>query len=158
MWTASNTSHQSYNLKINLEESIQSSIDTIYSLLASEQMAFKEFTEENLNMGFIWPTSSLYGVLVLFIKKKDSSLCLCVNFHSLNCITKKNCYLLLLISDLLNLPCKVLIYTKIDLYYAYHLVQIANDDEWKTTFRIYYRSFEWFIMSFNLTNAMVVFK
>ena len=56
---------------------------------------------KNLNIGFIWPTFSLYNAPVLFIKKKDSSLCLCIDFHSFNHISKKNCYPLLLISDLL---------------------------------------------------------
>ena len=70
------------------------------------------------------PTSSLYKVSILFVKKKDGSLCLCVNFCSLNHITKKNCYPLLLISNLLDSPYKVYIYTKIDLYHTYYLVCI----------------------------------
>ena len=78
----------------------------MYSLLASEQEALKEFIEENLNTGFIQPTSSLHVILVLFVKKKDSSLCLCIDFHSLNHISKKGYYLLLPISDLLDLSCK----------------------------------------------------
>ena len=98
--------HCPYNLKINLEEGAQSPVSPIYSLSASEQEALKEFIEENLNMGFIQPTSSPHGAPVLFVKKKDGSLCLCVNFCGLNCISKKNCYSLLLISDLLDLPHK----------------------------------------------------
>ena len=82
------------------------------------------------------------NTLVLFVKKKDSSLCLCIDFHGLNCIFKKDCYLLLFISDLLDLPCKAQIYSKIDLHHAYHLVCITNGDEWKTTFRTHYGSFE----------------
>ena len=69
-----------------------------------------------------------------FIKKKDSSLCLCVNFHGLNHIMKKDCYPLPLISNLLDAPIKPRIYTKINLRHAYHLVQIAEGDEAKTTF------------------------
>jgi len=100
------TSHCSYNLKINLEEGAQPPIGPIYSFLASKQEALKEFIKENLNMYFIQLTSSLHGVLVLFVKKKDGSLCLYVNFHGLNHISKKDHYPLLLISDLLDLPCK----------------------------------------------------
>jgi len=80
-------------------------------------------------MSFIQLTSSLYSALVLFVKKKDSLLCLYVNFHSLNCISKKYYYLLLLISDLLDLSCKAQVYTKIDLCYAYYLVCITNSDK-----------------------------
>ena len=134
--------HRPYDLKINLEEGAQPLVGPIYSLSASEQEALKKFIEENLNTGFIQPTSSLYSAPVLFIKKKDSSLCLCVDFCSLNCISKKDCYLLLLISDLLDSPCKAWVYSKIDLHHAYHLVCIANGDEWKTAFRTCYRSFE----------------
>jgi len=78
----------------------------MYSLSASEQETFKEFIEENLNTGFIWPTSSPHGIPVLFIKKKDGLLHLYVNFCDLNHISKKNCYLLLLISNLLDSSCK----------------------------------------------------
>jgi len=82
--------HHPYDFKINLEESAQPPVGSIYSLSASKQEALKEFIEENLNMGFIQLTSSPHGAPVLFIKKKDSSLCLCVDFHGLNCISKKD--------------------------------------------------------------------
>jgi len=131
-----------YNLKINLEEGAQPPVSPIYSLLASEQKALKEFIEENLNMSFIQPTSSPHGIPILFVKKKDGSLCLCVDFCGLNCISKKNYYLLLLISNLLNSPCKAWVYSKINLRYAYHLVRITNSDEWKTAFRTHYGLFK----------------
>ena len=134
--------HCSYNLKINLKEGAQLLVGPIYSLLVSKQKALKKFIEENLNTDFIQPTSSLHGTLVLFVKKKDGSLCLCVNFCGLNYISKKDYYLLLLISDLLDLPCKARVYSKINLHHAYHLVCIADSDEWKTAFRICCRSFE----------------
>ena len=134
--------HHPYDLKINLEESAQPLVGSIYSLSASEQEALKEFIEENLNTGFIQPTSSLYGVPVLFIKKKDGSLHLCVNFHGLNHISKKDRYPLLLISDLLDSPRKAQVYSKIDLHHVYHLVHITNGDKWKTAFRTRYGSFK----------------
>jgi len=95
------TSHCSYNLQINLEEGAQPPVGPIYSLSTSEQEALKKFIEKNLNMDFIQPISSPHSALVLFIKKKDGSLCLCIDFCSLNHISKKNCYPLLLISNLL---------------------------------------------------------
>jgi len=150
-------SHHSYDLKINLEEGAQPLVGPIYSLLASEQEVLKEFIEENLNTGFIQPTSSLHGTLVLFIKK-DGLLYLCVDFHGLNHIFKKDQYPLLLISDLLDSPCKAQVYSKIDLCYAYHLVCITDGDEWKTTFRTCYRLFEWSVMPFSLTNTSAAFQ
>ena len=109
-------------------------------------------------MGFIWPTPSLHGTPVLFVKKRDGSLCLCVNFHGLNRISKKDYYLLLLISDLLDSPRKARVYSKINLCHAYHLVHIADGDEWKTAFRTRYGSFEWSVMLFGLTNAPMAFQ
>ena len=97
------TPHRPYDLKINLKEGAQSPVGPIYSLSASKQEALKEFIEENLNTGFIQPTSSPHGALVLFIKKKDGSLHLCIDFHGLNYILKKDRYPLPLISDLLDL-------------------------------------------------------
>jgi len=150
--------HCSYDLKINLEEGAQSLVGPIYSLSASEQEALKEFIEENLNTDFIRLTSSPHGAPVLFVKKKDGSLCLCVDFRGLNRISKKDCYPLPLISDLLDSPRKAQIYSKIDLCHAYYLVCIANGDEWKTAFRTHYRSFEWSVMPFGLTNAPMAFQ
>ena len=134
--------HHPYDFKINLEEGAQPLVGPIYSLSALEQEALKKFIEENLNIGFIRPTSSPYGTPVLFVKKKDGSLCLCVDFCGLNHISKKNHYLLPLISDLLDSPHKAWVYSKIDLHHTYHLVHIADGDEWKTAFRTHYGSFE----------------
>jgi len=141
-----------------LEEDAQPPVSSIYSLSASEQEALKEFIEENLNMGFIQPTLSPHGALVLFIKKKDGSLHLCVDFCSLNHISKKDYYPLPLISDLLNSPRKARVYSKIDLHYTYHLVHIANGDKWKTAFRICYKLFKWSVMPFGLTNTSMAFQ
>jgi len=123
------TPHCSYDLKINMEEGAQPLVGPIYSLSASKQEALKEFIEENLNMGFIQPTSFLHGILVLFIKKKDGSLCFCINFHDLNYISKKDRYSLPLISNLLDSPHRAQVYSKIDLCHAYYLVCIVSRDE-----------------------------
>ena len=98
--------HCPYDLKINLEEDAQPPVGPIYSLSVSKQKTLKKFIEKNFNTGFIQPTFFLYGILVLFIKKKDGLLYLCVDFCILNHIYKKNYYPLLLIFDLLNLSCK----------------------------------------------------
>ena len=78
-----------------------------------------------------WSSSSV-------IQKKDGSLCLCVDFHSLNKIMKKDCYPLPCISNLLNSPCKTRFYSKINLCHVYHLVHIHEGDEWKTAFHTHY--------------------
>jgi hypothetical protein len=150
--------HRPYDLKINLEEGASPPIGTIYPLSQTELEALRGFLDEHLNMGFIRPTRSSFGAPVLFIKKKDGSLRLCVDFRGLNKITKKDRYPLPLISDLLDTSQKGRIYTKIDLRHAYHLVRIAKGDEWKTAFRTRYGSYEWCVMPFGLTNAPAAFQ
>ena len=109
------TPHRPYNLRINLEKDSHPPVGTIYSLSKFEQETLKEFINENLTNRFIHSTLSPHRALVLFIKKKDGSLRLCVDFRGLNRITKKDRYLLPLISNLLDSPRKACIYTKIDL-------------------------------------------
>jgi len=131
-----------YDLQIDLEKDSHPPVGTIYSLSKFKQETLKEFIDENLTNGFICSTLSPYGAPVLFVKKKDRFLQLCVDFHGLNRITKKDRYPLPLISDLLDSPRKACIYTKIDLRHAYHLVRIAGGDEWKTAFHTRYGAFE----------------
>ncbi|CDO68992.1 hypothetical protein BN946_scf184762.g8 [Trametes cinnabarina] len=126
--------HRPYDLKITLEEGKVPPLGPIYSLSQVELDTLREYIEENLRSGFIRPSNSPCGAPVLFVKKKDSSLCLCVDYQGLNKITRKDRYPLPLVSDLLDTPRKARIYTKIDLRHAYNLVRIAPGDEWKTAF------------------------
>src|ERR1700723_1542200 len=150
--------HRPYDLKINLEEGYTPPLRQVYSLSQTGLKALQEFLDENLAVGFISSTRSLHGAPVLFVKKKDGGLRLCVDFRGLNKITKKDRYPLPLITDLLDSPGKAKIYTKIDLQHAYHLVRIAKGDEWKMAFWTRYRSFEWKVMPFGLTNAPAAFQ
>ena len=107
--------HRLYDLKITLEEGASPPLGPIYSLSQEELLALCKFINENTAMGFIRPSQSPHGVPVLFIWKKDSSLCLCCDFRGINQVLKKDRYSLPLINDLLDALCKARIYTKIDL-------------------------------------------
>src|SRR5258705_6822684 len=137
------TPHRPYDLQINVEEGAKPIHGPIYSLSPLELAALREFLEEHTRNGFIRPSKSPWGSPILFIKKKDGSLHLCVDFCALNRVTEKDCYPLPLISDLLMSPAPARIYSKIDLKHAYHLVCIAKGDEPKTTFHTRYSSYEW---------------
>ncbi len=147
--------HRPYNLKINIEEGTSPLLGPIYSLSESELKALCEFIDDNLRSRFIMPSHSPHGAPVLFVKKKTSELCLCVNFCGLNKISKKDHYPLPLISDLLE---SAHIYTKLDLQHAYHLICIAEGDEWKTAFWTHYGSFKWCVMPFGLTDTAAAFQ
>src|SRR6266481_245211 len=123
------TSSHTYDLKITLEDGMAPLLGPVYSLSQEELKALCKFIDENVAMGFITPSHSSHRAPVLFIKKNDGSLRLCINFWGINRITKKDQYPLPLISDLLDAPCKAHIYTKIDLQHAYHLVHIAAGDK-----------------------------
>jgi hypothetical protein len=150
--------NQPYDLKIELEDGAQPPIGRMYSLSEKELSALRQFLDKNLNNVFVCPSTSSHGAPILFVKKKDGSLCLCVDFRGLNKVSKKDRYPLPLISDLLNSPGKARIYTKIHLWHAYHLVCICDGDEWKTTFRTKYGSFEWMVMPEGLSNAPRAFQ
>lgn len=150
--------HRPYDLKIETEEGTTPPFGPIYSLSAVEAEALRTYLDDNVRSGFIRPSTSPAGAPILFVKKKDGSLRLCVDYRGLNKITRKDRYPLPLISDLLDAPGKARIYTKIDLRHAYNLVRVAAGDEWKTAFRTRYGSFECLVMPFGLSNAPAAFQ
>ncbi|GGV52127.1 hypothetical protein GCM10010495_81850 [Kitasatospora herbaricolor] len=118
----------------------------------------KTYIDENLAKNFIRHSKSPAGTPILFVKKKNESLRICVNYRELNKITIKNRYPLPLISELLNQLNQTKIYTKINLKGTYNLVRIKEEDEWKTAFRTRYGHFEYNVMPFGLTNAPAAFQ
>jgi len=82
--------HRPYDLKIDLEEGSAPPLGTIYPLSPAELEALRKFLDENITTGLLRSSSSPHGAPVLFVKKKDGSLCLCVDLRGLNQITKKD--------------------------------------------------------------------
>lgn len=150
--------HRPYDCAIDLEEGAQPPFGPIYNLSQNELAALREYIDENLAKNFIRHSKSPAGAPILFVKKKDGSLRMCVDYHGLNKITVKIRYPLPLISGLLDQLGQAKIYTKIDLRGAYNLVRIKAEDEWKTAFRTRYGHFEYNVMPFGLTNAPAIFQ
>ena len=150
--------HRPYDHSIPLLPDTTPPFGPIYSLSELELGALKEYIDSNLAKGYIKPSTSPAGAPILFVKKKDGSLRLCVDYRGLNNITVRNRYPLPLINELLDRLNKAKIFTKIDLRGAYNLVRIAPGEEWKTAFRTRYGHFEYSVMPFGLCNAPASFQ
>ncbi|GJW83737.1 putative reverse transcriptase domain-containing protein [Tanacetum coccineum] len=128
-----------------------------YRLAPSEMQELSGQLEELQDKGFIRPSHSPWGAPVLFVKKKDESFRMCIDYRELNKLTVKNQYPLPRIDDLFDQLQGSRFFYKIDLRSGYHQLRVHEDDIPKTTFRTRYGHFEFTIMPFGLTNAPAVF-
>ena len=112
---------------------------------------------ELLDSGMIQPSRAPFGALVLFQKKHDGSLHMCVDYRALNKVTIKNKYLIPFATKLFDRLAKARYFTKLDLRSGYWQVRITEGDEAKTTCVTRYGSYEFLVMSFGLTNAPTTF-
>ena len=113
--------------------------------------------KELLEAGHIRPSKDPYGAPLLFQKKKDGSMRLCIDYRALNKFTIRNKYLIPLIADLFDHLGEAKYFTKMDLRKGYYQVRIAEGDEPKTACVTRYGAFEWLVMPFGLTNAPATF-
>ena len=113
--------------------------------------------EELLRKGFIRPSTSPWGAPVFFVKKKDGSVQLCIDYRQLNRVTIHNQYPLLRIDELFYQLHGSRVYSKIDLRSGYHQLRVRENDVSKTSFRTRYGHYEFLVMPFRLTNAPIAF-
>ncbi|GJW43503.1 putative reverse transcriptase domain-containing protein [Tanacetum coccineum] len=124
-----------------------------YHLAPSELKELSDQLKELLEKGFIRPSSSPWGAPVLFVKKKDGSFRMCIDYRELNKLTVKNRYPLPRIDDLFDQLQGSSVYSKIDLRSGYHQLRIREEDIPITAFRTRYGHYEFQVMPFGLTNA-----
>nr|GFA47887.1 putative reverse transcriptase domain-containing protein [Tanacetum cinerariifolium] len=113
-----------------------------YRLAPSEMKELAEQLQELMNKGFIKPSSSPWGAPVLFVKKKDGSFRMCIDYKELNKLTMKNRYPLPRIDDIFDQLQGSSIYSKIDLRSGYHQLRVQEEDIPKTAFRTRYGHYE----------------
>ena len=130
---------------------------TPYRMAPVELKELKLQLQELLEKGFIRPSVSPWGTLVLFVKKKDSIHQLCIDYRQVNKMTVKNKYPLPRIDDLFNQLKGTSVFSKIDLRSGYHQLRIKDVDVNKTVFIMQYGHYEFLVMSFGLTNAPATF-
>ncbi|KAE8662634.1 cytochrome P450 78A7-like [Hibiscus syriacus] len=143
--------------KIELEPGAKPPALAPYRMAPPELEELRRQLKELVDMGMIRPLKAPYGAPVLFQKKHDGSLRMCVDYRALNKVTIKNRYPIPLIADLFDRLGGAKVYTKMDLQKGYYQVRIAEGDEPKTACITRYGSYEWLVMPFGLTNAPATF-
>jgi hypothetical protein len=126
---------------------------TPYQMNTPKLVELKLQLREMMDKGYIQPSVSPWGAPVLFVKKKDSTLRLCIDYRQLNKVTIKNKYPLPKIDDLFDQLGGASIFSKIDLRSGYHQVQIKGEDIHKTALQMRYGHYEFLVVPFGLTNA-----
>ena len=129
-----------------------------YRFSLPELVELKSQLDEMIELGFIRPSVSPWAAPVLFKKKKDGSLRLCIDYRGLNRATIKNRYEIPRMGDLLDRIQGAKLFSKIDLRSGYHQIRVRECDIFKTGFRTRYGHYEFTVMPFGLTNAPATFN
>ena len=124
----------------------------------AELKELKEKLKDLLDKGFIRHSISPWGAQVLFVKTKDGSLIMCIDYRQLNKVTTKNKYPILTIDDLFDKLQGASHFSKIDLTSGYHQLRVRDSDIPKTAFKTRYGHYEFVVMSFGMTNDPAYFK
>ncbi|GJP52310.1 hypothetical protein CLOM_g11436 [Closterium sp. NIES-68] len=143
--------------RICLQPGSEPTVRATYRMSTAELQEVQKQLEELLDKGFIRVSSSPYAAPILFVKKKDGTMRMCIDYRALNKITIKNRYPLPRVEELFDQLGEAKIFSKLDLRSGYHQVRVADEDIEKTAFRTRYGHFEFLVLPFGLTNAPATF-
>ncbi|GKA37276.1 putative reverse transcriptase domain-containing protein [Tanacetum coccineum] len=144
---------KSIKFRIDLIPGAMPVVKSPYHLAPTEMQELSNQLKELQDKGFMRPSSSPWGAPVLFVKKKDGSIRMCIDYREQNKLTIKNCYPLPMIDDLFDQLQRSRYFSKIDLRSGYHQLRVREEDIPKTAFRTRYEHFEFTVMPFGLNNA-----
>ena len=150
--------HRLYDHKINFIKKPPPGYGPLYSMSQGKFQVLKKFLDENLTKSFIRANSSPTTSPVLFARKPGKIFRFCVNYKTFNAITMKNRYPLFLIQKNLNRLTRTKYFTKLNIFAAFNKIRMAENEKWKTAFRIKYGLFEFIIMIFGLCGTPSTFQ
>ena len=148
---------EGHEFKIDLEGEVPPVHRPLYKMSPLKLEDAKKQIENMLEHGFIRPSDSPYGALVLFVPKKDGSLRFCIDYRWLNKKTIKNRYPLPLLEELFDRLGSAKVFSKIDLRSGYWQMPVKPRDVHKTAFKTRWGLYEFLVMPFGVTNAPAQF-
>ena len=150
--------HDQVEHAIDLQSNKKSRSEFIYNMSHDELTVIRDYFENALTKKWIRFFNAFVEIFVLFVKKSNDNLRLCVNYREFNEIIIKNNYSLSLLFETLKRFANVRHFIKINIRNAYHRIRIRKKNEWKIAFRTRYEQYEYQIMFFDFVNAFVIFQ
>ncbi len=150
--------HRFYNHKIELIDEETLSRSRLYQMFNHKLQKIKKYLIEHLNKEFIFFSFASYVSLILFAEKKDESLRFCVNYRKLNALIKRNHYSLLLIDETFACIQESKYLTRLNIIVAFNKLQMHSDSEDLTIFIIFFDSYKYHVMLFELINESMFYQ
>lgn len=145
--------HRNSDHKIRLTQPNNLTLSPLYRQTTQELQALKKFIDENLNRGWIAPSNASFAAPILFVKKANGDLRLCVDYRKLNEISAKDGYPLPRIDEILSQMSKAKIFTKLDLRAAFNAIRMHPDSEELTAFQTCFGQFKSLVLPFGLSGG-----
>ena len=146
--------HRSYDHVIFLLKEKISDFEIFYEMFRNELFCCWKYLDDMFKKSFIRFNHFLVASFILFVKKSENELRFCVDYCNLNVMTVKNRYSIFLIREILHRLVKVKVYIKLNIIVVYNVLWMISEKEWKTVFRTRYDFYEYFVILFDLVNAL----